>query len=441
MSKSQSSTSASSQKKIQAIRGMNDLLPDQSALWQYFEGTVQALMQRYGYAEIRTPIVEQTALFARSIGEVTDIVEKEMYTFEDRNGDSLTLRPEGTASCVRAAMEHGLLHNQTQRLWYQGPMFRHERPQKGRYRQFHQVGLEAFGLEGPDIDAEVILLTARLWQELGLYDHVTLELNSLGSNEARAAYRDKLVAYFEQHRDQLDEDSLRRLSSNPLRILDSKNPDMAPMLADAPRLMDHLDAASREHFEGLTALLEAAGIDYVINPRLVRGLDYYCRTVFEWTTTALGSQGTVCAGGRYDGLVEQLGGKPIPAVGFAMGIERLILLLETLELVPEAALGELDLYVLPMDDDATARAMLLAERLRSELPELRVQLHCGGGSFKSRIKKADRSGARLALLLGEDELAQGRATLKFLREEREQLSLDQDALAETLATLVSGEHA
>ncbi|WP_051004601.1 histidine--tRNA ligase, partial [Halomonas sp. KM-1] len=302
---------------------MNDLLPDRSALWQYFEGKVQALTQRYGYAEIRTPIVEQTALFARSIGEVTDIVEKEMYTFEDRNGDSLTLRPEGTASCVRAAMEHGLLHNQTQRLWYQGPMFRHERPQKGRYRQFHQVGVEAFGLEGPDIDAEVILLSARLWRELGLSDHVTLELNSLGSSEARAAYRDKLVAYFEQHRDQLDEDSLRRLTSNPLRILDSKNPDMAPMLADAPKLMDHLDDASREHFEGLTALLQAAGIDYVINPRLVRGLDYYGRTVFEWTTTALGSQGTVCAGGRYDGLVEQLGGKPTPAVGFAMGIERL----------------------------------------------------------------------------------------------------------------------
>ncbi|WP_269476065.1 histidine--tRNA ligase [Billgrantia diversa] len=441
MSKSQSSTSASSQKKIQAIRGMNDLLPGQSALWQYFEGTVQALMQRYGYAEIRTPIVEQTALFARSIGEVTDIVEKEMYTFDDRNGDSLTLRPEGTASCVRAAMEHGLLHNQTQRLWYQGPMFRHERPQKGRYRQFHQVGLEAFGLEGPDIDAEVILLSARLWQELGLYDHVTLELNSLGSNEARAAYRDKLVAYFEQHREQLDEDSLRRLGSNPLRILDSKNPDMASMLADAPRLMDHLDDESRAHFEQLTGLLEAAGIDYVINPRLVRGLDYYCRTVFEWTTTALGSQGTVCAGGRYDGLVEQLGGKPTPAVGFAMGIERLVLLLETLELVPEAALGELDLYVLPMDDGATARAMLLAERVRSELPQLHVQLHCGGGSFKSRIKKADRSGARLALLLGEDELAQGRATLKFLREEREQLSLAQDALAETLATLMDGKRA
>ncbi|MCE8039310.1 histidine--tRNA ligase [Halomonas sp. MCCC 1A11062] len=421
---------------------MNDLLPDRSALWQYFEGKVQALTQRYGYAEIRTPIVEQTALFARSIGEVTDIVEKEMYTFEDRNGDSLTLRPEGTASCVRAAMEHGLLHNQTQRLWYQGPMFRHERPQKGRYRQFHQVGVEAFGLEGPDIDAEVILLSARLWRELGLSDHVTLELNSLGSSEARAAYRDKLVAYFEQHRDQLDEDSLRRLTSNPLRILDSKNPDMAPMLADAPKLMDHLDDASREHFEGLTALLQAAGIDYVINPRLVRGLDYYGRTVFEWTTTALGSQGTVCAGGRYDGLVEQLGGKPIPAVGFAMGIERLVLLLETLELVPDSALGELDLYVLPMDDVATTQAMLLAERIRSELPELRLQLHCGGGSFKSRIKKADKSGARLALLLGEDELVAGRATLKFLREEREQMSLDQGALIDTLASMTaSDEHA
>lgn len=430
-----------STKKIQAIRGMNDLLPDQSALWQYFEETVQRLTQRYGYAEIRMPIVEQTALFARTIGEVTDIVEKEMYTFEDRNGDSLTLRPEGTAGCVRAAMEHGLLHNQNQRLWYKGPMFRHERPQKGRYRQFHQVGVEAFGLEGPDIDAEVILLSARLWRELGLSDHVTLELNSLGSSEARAAYRDKLVAYFEQHRDLLDEDSLRRLTSNPLRILDSKNPDMAPMLADAPKLMDHLDDASREHFDGLTALLQAAGIDYVINPRLVRGLDYYGRTVFEWTTTALGSQGTVCAGGRYDGLVEQLGGKPTPAVGFAMGIERLILLLETLELVPGAALGELDLYVLPMDDGATTQAMLLAERLRSELPALRLQLHCGGGSFKSRIKKADRSGARLALLLGETELAEGRATLKFLREEREQLSLAQAELIDTLGNLASDERA
>ena len=437
MSKPQVSNKEPS-KKIQAIRGMNDLLPEQSSIWQYFEGTVQSLMQRYGYAEIRTPIVEQTALFARSIGEVTDIVEKEMYTFEDRNGDSLTLRPEGTASCVRAAMEHGLLHNQTQRLWYQGPMFRHERPQKGRYRQFHQVGLEAFGLDGPDIDAEVILLSARLWRELGLLDHVTLELNSLGSNEARAAYRDRLVAYFEQHRDQLDEDSLRRLTSNPLRILDSKNPDMAPMLADAPRLMDHLDDESREHFEQLTRMLEAAGIDYTINPRLVRGLDYYCRTVFEWTTTALGSQGTVCAGGRYDGLVEQLGGKPTPAVGFAMGIERLVLLLQTLELVPHSALDELDVYLLPMDDGATGSAMLLAEQLRTTLPSLRLQLHCGGGSFKSRIKKADKSGARLALLLGEDELANDRVSLKFLREARDQQSLSRGSLGTELATLLSG---
>ncbi|SDK23430.1 histidine--tRNA ligase [Billgrantia gudaonensis] len=423
----------SSQKKIQAIRGMNDLLPDQSARWQYVEGTVAALMRRYGYAEIRTPIVEQTALFARSIGEVTDIVEKEMYTFEDRNGDSLTLRPEGTASCVRAAMEHGLLHNQTQRLWYQGPMFRHERPQKGRYRQFHQFGVEAFGLEGPDIDTEVILLSARLWQELGLAEHVTLELNSLGSAEARAAYRDKLVAYFEAHFDRLDEDSRRRLVSNPLRILDSKNPDMAAMLADAPRLMDHLDAESRVHFEGLTARLEAAGIDYVINPRLVRGLDYYGRTVFEWTTSALGSQGTVCAGGRYDGLVEQLGGKPTPAVGFALGVERLILLLETLELMPASIEDTLDLYLMPLDESAEAPAMLLAEELRSELPGLRLQLHCGGGSFKSRIKKADKSGARLALLLGEDELSQQRVTVKFLREARDQQPIPRETLAACLS--------
>ncbi|SDO52583.1 histidyl-tRNA synthetase [Halomonas shengliensis] len=437
MSKSQESQKEPGKKKIQAIRGMNDLLPEQSPLWQYFEGRVRTLMARYGYAEIRTPIVEQTALFARSIGEVTDIVEKEMYTFEDRNGDSLTLRPEGTASCVRAAMEHGLLHNQTQRLWYQGPMFRHERPQKGRYRQFHQVGVESFGLEGPDIDAEVILLSARLWRELGLMEHVTLELNSLGSAEARAAYRERLVAYFEQHREVLDEDSRRRLTSNPLRILDSKNPEMAEMLAGAPRLLDHLDDASREHFETLCGLLDAAGIDYVINPRLVRGLDYYGRTVFEWTTTALGSQGTVCAGGRYDGLVEQLGGKPTPAVGFAMGIERLVLLLETLELIPDAARGELDLYVLPMDDAATGAALQMAERLRGELPGLRAQLHCGGGSFKSRMKKADRSGARLALLLGEDELAEASATLKFLREERDQQSLPQAALAETLRELLA----
>lgn len=414
-------------KKIQAIRGMNDLLPDQSPLWQYFEEQVRTLMRRYGYREIRTPIVEQTALFKRSIGEVTDIVEKEMYTFDDRNGDSLTLRPEGTAACVRAAMEHGLLHNQTQRLWYQGPMFRHERPQKGRYRQFHQVGIEAYGLDGPDIDAEVILLSARLWKQLGLDAHVTLELNSLGSPEARAAYRDTLVAYFERHHELLDEDSRRRLSSNPLRILDSKNPDMAEMLADAPQLLDHLDDASREHFEALKARLDAAGIAYRINPRLVRGLDYYSRTVFEWTTTALGSQGTVCAGGRYDGLVEQLGGKPTPAVGFALGVERLILLLETLELIPAESQRGPDAYLLAMGEDAEREALLLGERLRDALPGLALQVHCGGGGFKSQIKKADRSGARLALILGEDELAQGQLTIKYLREEREQETLDQAA--------------
>ncbi|WP_017431025.1 histidine--tRNA ligase [Vreelandella jeotgali] len=422
-------------KKIQAIRGMNDLLPDASPRWQFLEARVRDLMARYGFAEIRTPIVEQTALFARSIGEVTDIVEKEMYTFDDRNGDSLTLRPEGTASCVRAAMQHGLLHNQTQRLWYQGPMFRHERPQKGRYRQFHQVGVETYGLDGPDIDAEVILLSARLWQELGLAEHVTLELNSLGSAEARAAYRDTLTAYFEQHGEVLDDDSRRRLTTNPLRILDSKNPEMAEVIAGAPQLIDHLDEASREHFERLKALLEAAGIGYVVNPRLVRGLDYYSRTVFEWTTDALGSQGTICAGGRYDGLVEQLGGKPTPAVGFAMGIERLVLLLETLDLVPAEALGGCDAYLVPMDDASTPEALALAESLRTALPGLNLTLHCGGGSFKSRMKKADKSGAPLAILLGEDERADQAVTLKFLRDDREQQRVAQSGLADTLASL------
>lgn len=422
-------------KKIQAIRGMNDLLPNASPRWQFLEARVRDLMARYGFAEIRTPIVEQTALFARSIGEVTDIVEKEMYTFDDRNGDSLTLRPEGTASCVRAAMQHGLLHNQTQRLWYQGPMFRHERPQKGRYRQFHQVGVETYGLDGPDIDAEVILLSARLWQELGLAEHVTLELNSLGSAEARAAYRDTLTAYFEQHGEVLDDDSRRRLTTNPLRILDSKNPEMAEVIAGAPQLIDHLDEASREHFERLKTLLEAAGIGYVVNPRLVRGLDYYSRTVFEWTTDALGSQGTICAGGRYDGLVEQLGGKPTPAVGFAMGIERLVLLLETLDLVPAEALGGCDAYLVPMDDASTPEALALAESLRTALPGLTLTLHCGGGSFKSRMKKADKSGAPLAILLGEDERADQAVTLKFLRDDREQQRVAQSGLADTLASL------
>nr|WP_298410542.1 histidine--tRNA ligase [uncultured Halomonas sp.] len=422
-------------KNIQAIRGMNDLLPEQSPLWQYFEAQIRSLMRRYGYREIRTPILEQTALFARSIGEVTDIVEKEMYTFEDRNGDSLTLRPEGTASCVRAAMENGLLHNQTQRLWYQGPMFRHERPQKGRYRQFHQVGVETFGMNGPDIDAEIILLSARLWKALGLFDHVTLELNSLGSLADRRVYREALTAYFESHFDLLDEDSRRRLTSNPLRILDSKNPAMAEMLAQAPQLLEYLDDESRAHFAALTDLLDAAGIAYVINPRLVRGLDYYSRTVFEWTTTALGSQGTVCAGGRYDGLVEQLGGKPIPAVGFAMGIERLILLLETLDLVPPESQRGPDAYLLAVGERAEREALLLGENLRDALPHLTLQVHCGGGSFKSQIKRADKSGARLALILGEDELDQGALGLKFLREERDQETLPRDAMIERLKAL------
>lgn len=421
--------------KLQAIRGMNDLLPDQSPAWQYVERQLRSLVDRYDYREIRTPIVEQTALFARSIGEATDVVEKEMYTFDDRNGESLTLRPENTAAVVRAAMEHGLLHNQTQRLWYMGPMFRYERPQKGRYRQFHQIGIEAYGMTGPDIDAEIILLSARLWRQLGMAEHVTLELNSLGSPEARANYRDSLVAYFESHREVLDEDSQRRLKTNPLRILDSKNPAMAEMLAGAPQLLDHLDEESRMHFEQLKSTLDAAGIGYRINPRLVRGLDYYSRTVFEWTTTALGSQGTVCGGGRYDGLVEQLGGKPTPGVGFAIGLERLMLLLETLDLIPEDAKGGADAYLLAMGDAAEREALLLGERLRDALPALRLQVHCGGGSFKSQIRRADRSGARVALILGEDEIAKGQLTLKPLRDDGDQQTLALDDAIAWLARL------
>lgn len=421
--------------KLQAIRGMNDLLPDQSPAWQYVERQLRSLVDRYDYREIRTPIVEQTALFARSIGEATDVVEKEMYTFDDRNGESLTLRPENTAAVVRAAMEHGLLHNQTQRLWYMGPMFRYERPQKGRYRQFHQIGIEAYGMTGPDIDAEIILLSARLWRQLGMAEHVTLELNSLGSPEARANYRDSLVAYFESHREVLDEDSQRRLKTNPLRILDSKNPAMAEMLAGAPQLLDHLDEESRAHFEQLKSTLDAAGIGYRINPRLVRGLDYYSRTVFEWTTTALGSQGTVCGGGRYDGLVEQLGGKPTPGVGFAIGLERLMLLLDTLDLIPEDAKGGADAYLLAMGDAAEREALLLGERLRDALPALRLQVHCGGGSFKSQIRRADRSGARVALILGEDEIAKGQLTLKPLRDDGDQQTLALDDAIAWLARL------
>lgn len=411
---------------------MHDILPDQTPLWQLIENTARAVFQGYGYGEIRTPILEMTELFKRSIGEVTDIVEKEMYTFEDRNGDSLTLRPEGTASCVRACMEHGLLHNQIQRLWYQGPMFRHERPQKGRYRQFQQIGLEAFGMASADIDLEIIFITARLWRDLGI-DGLELQLNTLGTPEERTAYRQQLVAYLQTHREQLDEDSLRRLETNPLRILDSKNPRMADVIAAAPSLIDHLGDESRQHFEVVTRGLVAAGIDYVLNPRLVRGLDYYSRTVFEWVTDLLGAQGTVCAGGRFDGLVEQLGGRPTPAVGFALGVERLVAVLEALDRKPAGL--PLDAYLVLMGEAASGRGLVLAEELRRALPWLKMQVNCGGGSFKSQFKKADRSGARLALILGEDELANDVVGIKWLREQREQERLPLASLENYLQNL------
>nr|WP_040663556.1 histidine--tRNA ligase [Neptuniibacter caesariensis] len=387
--------------KIKAIRGMNDILPEQSPVWQYLETTVKDVLAAYGYSEIRMPVVEQTNLFKRSIGEVTDIVEKEMYTFEDRNGESLTLRPEGTASCVRAAEEHGLLFNQMQRFWYQGPMFRYERPQKGRYRQFHQIGVETFGMASSDIDAEVILLSARLWKRLGLLDSVTLQLNSLGSNEARAEYKAALVEYLEQRKDQLDEDSQRRLGSNPLRILDSKEQGTQSLLDGAPVLTDYLDEESAQHFAELRAMLDEAGVKYEINPRLVRGLDYYCKTVFEWVTDKLGAQGTVCAGGRYDGLVKQLGGRPTPAVGFAMGVERLILLLETLDLIPEQLKQPFDLYVAAEHKGIQSKVVLISDQLRDRFPGLRVRIHCGG--LKNISQKAQQTGAPIVLLLKETD--------------------------------------
>lgn len=419
--------------KIQSIRGMNDILPEQTPLWQYIEHSVATLLGAYGYQEIRFPILEQTELFKRSIGEVTDIVEKEMYTFEDRNGDSLTLRPEGTACCVRACEQGGLLFNQSQRLWYTGPMFRHERPQKGRLRQFHQIGVEAFGMNGPDIDAELILLTARLWRVLGISRHVTLELNSIGSAAARADFKRALVTYLEQFRDQLDADSQRRLCTNPLRILDSKDVTTQQLLVGAPTLGDYLDEESRLHFQRLCAVLDGAGVPYRINQRLVRGLDYYGKTVFEWTTDKLGAQGTVCAGGRYDGLVEQLGGKSTPAVGFAMGMERLCLLLEACSAIPADILSLPQVYVIAAGERAENAALLLAESLRDQLPRLRLQTNCGGGSFKSQFKKADKSGAQLALILGDDEVGRGEVNLKWLRDDsREQQSLAQSDLAEFL---------
>lgn len=421
-------------KYIKAIRGMHDILPAQTPAWQHFESTVTAVLAAYGYDEIRMPVVEMTELFCRSIGEVTDIVEKEMYSFTDRNGDSLTLRPEGTASCVRACLEHGLIQNQSQKLWYAGPMFRHERPQKGRYRQFHQIGVETFGLEGPDIDAELIFMTARLWKQLGLQG-LRLELNSLGAPESRRVYRDILQDYLRQHAGVLDEDSQRRLESNPLRVLDSKNPAMQAMIEAAPRLVDHLDADSKAHFEGLCALLDAAGIEYVLNTRLVRGLDYYTRTVFEWTTDRLGAQGTVCAGGRFDGLVEQLGGKATPAAGLAMGIERLIALIEEAGSQPTTQAAHA--YLVLAGDAARVAGAALAERLRDQVPGLRLVVNCGGGSFKAQFKRADKSGAALALVLGDDEVANQAVTVKDLRSDAEQQRIGWDALASSLEELVA----
>lgn len=399
-------------RKIQAIRGMNDILPDQSSVWLYLEKTVAEVVKSYGYQQIRFPIVENTDLFKRGVGETTDIVEKEMYTFEDRNGESLTLRPEGTASCVRAADQAGLLFNQVQRLWYTGPMFRYERPQKGRYRQFHQVGVESFGMATADIDAELIILSARLWQKLGLLEHVELQLNTIGLASEREEYKAALVSYLTEFKDQLDEDSQRRLNTNPLRILDSKDEATQAILQGAPSLEAFIGAESQSHFERLQTILKANKVPYVINRRLVRGLDYYGKTVFEWVTTHLGAQATVCAGGRYDGLVEQLGGKPTPAVGFAMGIERLVLLLETLELIPSEAKFSADVFVVSIGDDAEVVSTTLAEQLREALPSLVVLRHCGGGNFKNQMKKADRSEARFTIILGQDEVEQGFCQVK-----------------------------
>ena len=419
-------------KSIQSIRGMHDVLPDDSFRWQAFEAVIRQLMAAYGYREIRMPLVESTDLFCRSIGEVTDIVEKEMYTFEDRNGDRLTLRPEGTASCVRAGIQHGLLHNQVQRLWYSGPMFRHERPQKGRYRQFHQFGAEVYGIDTPDIDAELILISARLWQQLGLKS-VRLELNTLGSNEARAEYKQVLVDYLNEHRDILDEDSLRRLATNPLRVLDSKNPAMKEMLDRAPALIDHLDDESKQQFDKLKASLDEVGISYTINPRLVRGLDYYCKTVFEWVTDELGAQGTICAGGRYDGLVEQLGGKPTPAIGFALGMERILALLESQQHRP---LQTVDIYMILIGAASEIKGMQISENIRDALPGVKMITHCGGGSLKSQMKKADKSGAGIALIIAEDELENEQVTVKYLRENKEQVTVSVDELAAFITKIV-----
>lgn len=411
-------------KPIQAIRGMNDLLPDAAQRWRHIEQQMIGVLSAYGYREIRLPIVEQTELYRRSIGEVTDIVEKEMYSFADRNGDNLTLRPEGTAGCVRAGIENGLLYNQIQRLWYCGPMFRHERPQKGRYRQFHQVGVEAFGMSGPEIDAELVLMTARLWRVLGITD-ISLEINTLGTTHSRVEYRKRLVDYFESQRAALDEDSLRRLTTNPLRILDSKNPALSGVIAAAPSLLDHVDDESRDHFERAKSLLDSAGLRYRVNPRLVRGLDYYTRTVFEWISTQLGAQATVCAGGRYDGLVEQLGGKSTPAAGFAIGLERLVEICDLSQTAPPPA-AIVQVYVAMLGERAEQEGLGLAENLRDQ--GLLVLCNSDGGALKNQLKRADRSGAAFAVLLGENECQNGLASVKNLRADEAQLQLPQAAL-------------
>lgn len=419
---------------VQSVKGMNDILPEETPVWQFLETTVRHILGSYGYAEIRIPIMEHTSLFERTIGEVTDIVEKEMFTFPDRNEkrDSLTLRPEGTASCVRAGVQHGLLHNQIRRLWYSGPMFRHERPQKGRYRQFHQIGAEVFGLPGPDIDAELILMTARIWRALGI-QNLRLELNSLGTPESRQQYRSNLIEYFTSHESSLDTDSKRRLQKNPLRILDSKNKDMEEVIADAPKLENFLDAASMVHFDTLRGLLAAAGLAFEVNPRLVRGLDYYSGTVFEWITSSLGAQGTVCGGGRYDGLVAHFGGKATPGIGFAMGLERLVSLMEEQSNDYQA----IDVYVLALGDELQSDALLAAEQLRDAFPDLRVMTHCGGGNAKGRFKRADRSGAKLALILGKDEVSANTITVKPLRNKRGQRELPRAELASNLPVVAA----
>ena len=417
--------------RIRAIRGMNDILPEQTSLWRYVENTFVNCLSSYGYEEIRFPLIENTQLFKRTLGEVTDIVEKEMYTFSDLNGDSLTLRPEGTASCVRACLEHGLLHNQQQKLWYMGPMFRHERPQKGRYRQFTQFGVEAFGMSGPNIELELISINNRLWSKLGFANEVQLQVNTLGELSERIAYKETLVDYFQKHYNLLDEDSKKRLERNPMRILDSKNPELTELIAAAPKLIDVLGPESKAHFESFCAGLDVLKIPYVINPVLVRGLDYYGHTVFEWVTDKLGSQATICAGGRYDKLVEQLGGSTTPAVGFALGLERIVLLMELLNLGFDST--SFSLFIVATTNAAITNALILAESIRDAYPQIDVITNSSGGSFKSQFKKADKSGARLALILGEEEVQNQNVSIKDLRNEAEQITVDQKNLNQLLS--------